>query len=561
MTAGGSDQPSSPDRRRDSVSAAIVILGLVTTALSVVLAMRTDRSNEERLLQVQTDQAAAVLEAATMGLQEPLSSALDVAASVLPRRLRTVFEERFSRNTGTDQLFQVGALWRRGPQGLSQVAAVGGRPGIAAPSTRAQRLVARSLRARTMAVDWSTVGKQIRIVFVLADPASRFVVFAERSVPRNRQSPVDADSGFAGLDYALYLGDGSRTEDMVTTDVEPSTLPLDGLTYSTTVPFGDDVLRLVTRPREHLGSDLGWQLPWLLGVGGPLATLLTLLLTRQLRRSRERAEADTRTITSLYRRVEGLYDEQRELSVRLQRALLPRTLPQVPGFDIAATYVAGAQGIDIGGDWYSVVEAEGDEFAFVVGDVSGHGIDAVAEMARARFTLRAYLTEGDSPAAALEKCAHQFDIAVDGHMVTVLAGTGNWRTGELTIASAGHPAPLAVSADGATAFLPVRTGPPLGAGVATFEATTATLDPGTTLLCFTDGLVERRTEDIDAGFARLAEVSAAHHPASAPLEPFLDELLERMRDPDRSDDIAVLALRRNLELGSGGPVGPPPAGT
>lgn len=182
-------------------------------------------------------------------------------------------------------------------------------------------------------------------------------------------------------------------------------------------------------------------------------------------------------------------------------------------------------------------------------------------MARARFTLRAYLMDGDSPAAALEKCAHQFDIAVDGHMVTVLAGTGNWRTGELTIASAGHPAPLAVSADGATAFLPVRTGPPLGAGVAAFEATTATLDPGTTLLCFTDGLVERRTEDIDAGFARLAEVSAAHHPASAPLEPFLDELLERMRDPDRSDDIAVLALRRNLELGSGGPVGPPPAGT
>lgn len=561
MTAGESPHLPSPRRRRDRVAAAIVVIGLATTVLGVALAVRTDRSNEERLLQVQTEQAAAVLEAATMGVQEPLASALDVAASLLPWRLRTVFEERFSRNIGPDQAFEAGALWQRGPSGLRQVAAAGAPPGIRPSTAHAGRLVARSLKARTMAVAWTTVGQQIRISYVLADPASRFVVYAERSVPGNRRSPVDSDSGFAGLDYALYLGEGTSTENMVMTNEEPARLPLDGLTYTTTVPFGDDVLTLVTRPREHLGSDLGAQLPWLLGIAGPLATLLALLLTRHLLRSRERAEADTRTITSLYRRVEGLYDEQRELSVRLQRALLPRMLPQLPGFDVAATYVAGAQGIDIGGDWYSVVEAGGDEFAFVVGDVSGHGIDAVAEMARARFTIRAYLMDGDSPASALEKSAHQFDIAVDGHMVTVLAGTGNWRTGELTIASAGHPAPLSVSADGTSAFLPVRTGPPLGAGVAAFEATTAMLEPGSMLLCFTDGLVERRTEDIDAGLARLADAAAAHYSDSGPLEPFLGELLVQMRDPDRSDDIAVLALRRTRTIGPGGPVSPPPAGT
>ena len=561
MTAGDSAPLPRPRRRRDRVSAALVVVGLATSALGVALAVRTDRSNEERLLQVQTSQAAAVLEAATMGVQEPLASALDVAASLLPYRLRTVFEARFMRNIGPDQPFEVGALWQRSPGGLRQVARAGARPGIRPPSAQATRLVARSLKARTMAVDWSTVGQQIRIIYVLADPTSPFVVYAERSVPSNRRTPVESDSGFAGLDYALYLGEGTRTEDMVMTDVEPAQLPLDGLTYTTTVPFGDDVLTLVARPRDHLGSDLSGQLPWLLGLAGPLATALALLLARHLLRSRERAEADTRTITSLYRRVEGLYDEQRELSVRLQRALLPRTLPQLPGFDIAATYVAGAQGIDIGGDWYSVVEAGGEEFAFVVGDVSGHGIDAVAEMARARFTLRAYLMDGESPGSALEKCAQQFDVAVDGHMVTVLAGTGNWRTGQLTIASAGHPAPLSVSADGATAFLPVHTGPPLGAGVAAFEMTTVTLDPGTTLLCFTDGLVERRTEDIDAGFARLAAAAGTHFAASGPLEPFLEELLVQMRDPDRSDDIAVLALRRTDGFGPGGPVGPPPAGT
>lgn len=541
--AGEGPEPR-PRRRGERVSAAIVVLGLVATTLGVVLAGRTDRSSEERLLQVQTDQAATVLAAATRGIQEPLASALDVAASVLPRRRRAVFEDRFSRNVGDEELFQVGALWQRSPSGLREVAAVGAAPSVAASSSRAQRLVARTLASGTMAVDWGVSGQMIRITFVLADPESGFVLYAERSLPADRRAPVDTDSGFSGLSYAIYLGDSTRADDLAMTDVEPSELPLDGLTLTRTVPFGDDVLTLVMRPRDHLGSDLAAQLPWFIGIGGSLVTALALALALQLLRSRQRAEADTQTITSLYRRVEGLYDEQRELSVRLQRALLPRTIPTLPGYEIAATYVAAAQGIDIGGDWYSVVGFGEDEFAFVVGDVSGHGIDAVAEMARARFTVRAYLVDGDSPQAALEKCSHQFDITTDGHMVTVVAGIGNRRTGELAVASAGHPAPLLVHADGSTEFLAVPTGPPLGAGATAFEATTVTMAPGTTLLCFTDGLVERRTEDIDAGLARLARVAAGRPPGSAPLEPFLGELLEQMRDPDRSDDIAVLAVRR-----------------
>lgn len=552
---GGRDLPTAREPRDGSrarplgtrgrqVSAAIVVLGLVATTLGVVVAVRTDRANEERLLQIQTNQAATVLAAASTSIQEPLLSALDVAASVLPRRRRSVFEDRFRRNVGDGELFQVGALWRRSPTGLEQVATVGAPPGTAASSPRARRLVARTMASGTMAVDWTVADQLIRITFVLADPESEFVIYAERSLPPDRRAPVDSDSGFSGLSYAIYLGDSTRAEDLAMTDVEPSELPLDGVTRSRTVPFGDDVLTLVMRPRDRLGSDLGAQLPWFIGLGGPLVTALALALALQLLRARERAEADTQTITSLYRRVEGLYDEQRELSVRLQRALLPRTIPTLPGFEIAATYVAGAQGIDIGGDWYSVVGIGEEEFAFVVGDVSGHGIDAVAEMARARFTVRAYLVDGDTPQAALEKCSHQFDVTTDGHMVTVVAGVGNRRTGEITIASAGHPAPLLVSADGATEFVAVRTGPPLGVSSAAFEATTVTMQPGATLLCYTDGLIERRSEDIDAGFTRLAHTAGRRPPGSAELEPFLDELLEQMRDPDRSDDIAVLAVRR-----------------
>ena len=536
-----SDDPGARDGRRpERVSAVIVVVGLLATILGVALATRTDRSNEARLLQVQTDQAATVLAAATTSFQEPLAS-----ASVLPRRRQAVFRARFVRNVGKDELFQVGALWLRTPTGLTEVATVGGQPIVVPPSPEAQRLAERAMKAGTMAVAWTVVDQQIRITFALADPASGFVLYAERTLPADRRAPVDTDSAFADLDYAIYLGDSTRAHDLAMTDVEPSDLPLDEPTYATTVPFGDDVLTLVTRPRDHLGSDLGWQLPWVIGLGGPLVTAIGLVLARQLLRSRERAESDTATITSLYRHVEGLYGEQRELSVRLQRALLPRTLPALPGFQVAATYVAGAQGIDIGGDWYSVVSLGEEEFAFVVGDVSGHGIDAVAEMARARFTIRAYLVEGDSPTVALEKCSRQFDIAEDGHMVTVLAGVGSWRTGDLTVASAGHLAPLLVAHEGVADFVPVRPGPPLGAGVARFEATTVALRPGATLLCYTDGLVERRHEDIDAGLARLALVAAARYSAADGLEPFLDDLLDDMRDADRHDDIAVLALRRD----------------
>lgn len=532
-------------RRPDRVPVTILLLGLVATVLGVLLAVRTDRGNEERLLEVQTNQAATVLGIAADGFQEPMASALDVAASVLPQRRREVFAQRFVRNVGPEEPFQTGALWRRDGGVLSRVATVGVRPTSA--ESAVEKLLARAFASGTMAVEWVRDGERTRILFALADRETGFGVSTERVLPATRRSPVDTSSGFAGLDYAVYLGDSKRAGYLALTDVEPSELPLDGLTHQVTIPFGDNVLTFVTRPREHLGSRLGQRLPWIVGLGIPLLTALAFALARQVLRAREQARTDTRTIAALYERVDALYGEQRELSLRLQRSLLPPTIPNLPGLEIAASYVAGGHGVDIGGDWYSVIGVGEEGFAFVVGDVSGHGIDAVAEMARARFTLRAYLVDGDAPHEALEKCSHQFDIATDGHMVTVVAGIGNRRTGELVIASAGHPPPLLVSPDGTTEYVPVHAGRPLGAGSGVYESTAVTLAPGTTLLCYTDGLIERRTEDIDAGFARLARVAAQH--GEGRLEGVLQHLLEDMRDVHHDDDTAVLALRRTSAPG------------
>jgi serine phosphatase RsbU (regulator of sigma subunit) len=307
------------------------------------------------------------------------------------------------------------------------------------------------------------------------------------------------------------------------------------------VPFADTKLTVVMSPRRHLGSTLSQRLPLILSVVGLLLTIISALIARQLVRARSEAENNTATITDLFQRVDLLYEEQRDLFVRLQRALLPQVIPDIPQVEIASRYVAGAQGVDIGGDWYSVIGVDEDRFAFVVGDVSGHGVDAVAVMAHARFTLRAYLVDGNSPQQALEKCSRQFDIAIDDHMVTTIAGIGNWRTGEIVLANAGHPPPLLIS-DGSVDYVSLPVGRPLGVGPSSYEPATFTMPGDSTMILYTDGLIERRTEDIDTGMTRLVDVVGPI--AQDPLEELIDQVLTSLRDENAVDDIAVLALRR-----------------
>jgi serine phosphatase RsbU (regulator of sigma subunit) len=328
---------------------------------------------------------------------------------------------------------------------------------------------------------------------------------------------------------------------MTTTDVDPDSLPLTGVTARATVPFGDTVLTIVTSPRDHLGSRLSKWLPLALLLGGLLLTAVATLVVRKLLVARDRAEKDTATITTLYERVDTLYGEQRDLSLRLQHSLLPHLNPDIPGVEVASRYVAGTTGLDIGGDWFSVIRSGEDGFAFVVGDVSGHGIDAVAEMARARFTLRAYLIEGHSPQEALARSSRQFDVATDGHIVTALVGVGNRRTGEIAVANAGHPLPV-LATGGRAELVAMPVGPPLGVGPTTYQPASFTMPVDSTLICYTDGLVERRDEDIDSGTRRLVdEVSGV---VDQPLAALIGHLLDTVRDAAAADDVAVLAMRK-----------------
>lgn len=525
------------------LTAAIVALGAVLTAVFAWGVAQVDRNTEERLLEVQTRQAATVLSTAILALESPMRVALRVQASTGSVDSTRAFEESMRDSVGPDKAFLSASLWKRSGSGYKQLSSMGAPRGLAPESNELQQHLSSAFSTSTSVVKQFDVGDRVRIAYAVADPVSDLIVYTERAIPANRRAPVDRDSAYADIDYAIYLGTATTLENLSTTDVDPARLPFTGLTDRRAVPFGDTELTLVTTPSRHLGSSLSQWLPLIVVVGGAFLTLASAAVVRRLVQSRLQAEANTSTIATLYSNVDSLYGQQRELFVQLQRALLPQILPTIRDFDVASAYVAGAEGVDIGGDWYSLIGTDEDQFAFVVGDVSGRGVDAVAVMAHARFTLRAYLIDGDSPEVALEKCSHQFDITVDHHMTTALVGVGNARTGELRVASAGHPLPLLISGDDSQ-FVPIPVGPPLGTGPASYKSTTLELPRGSTLIAYTDGLIERRDEDIDTGMQRLAEV--AREGVEASPDGLVTHLLDSLRSPDAADDIATLVLRRSV---------------
>lgn len=512
-------------RGPNRLAVVIFVVGLILTGLSVWATKQTDDSTEQRLLNQQTQQAATVLSAAILLIQQPLRNALAVQPSGTADRAS--FTRSIATSVGRGKTFISASIWQREGGRMVRFAALGAEPAMAVGASSTQVFLKAAFAKSTFTVTAAKAGRQTRIVYALADPKSGHVVYAERAIPANRRSPVDSNSAFADLHYAIYLGPRTQLTTLSTTDVDLKSLPFTGTTATARIPFGDTVVTLVMTPRRHLGASLSQYLPLILLVAGLLLTVVVFLISQLLVRRRQSAEESAAFATGL--------------SERLQRALLPLSIPEIPHLEVAVDYIAGARGVDIGGDWYSIVALGPDHFAFVVGDVSGRGLDAVAVMARARFTLRAYLLRGDSPDVVLTMSAHQFDISQDGHMVTAMVGVGNWRTGEITVANAGHCKPLLLADRGAQ-FVTIATGPPLGTGPVTYEPTTFTMAPGDTLLCYTDGLIERRTEGIDTGMERLSAAAAAA--ATGSVTELVGNTVRSLRSEQAEDDIAVLAFRR-----------------
>ncbi|MEU1011291.1 SpoIIE family protein phosphatase [Streptomyces sp. NPDC005890] len=239
----------------------------------------------------------------------------------------------------------------------------------------------------------------------------------------------------------------------------------------------------------------------------------------------------------------GILQAERALAARLQHALLP--LPSKPvrlaGLRVEVAYLPAQAGIHVGGDWFSAIELPDCDALFVVGDVAGHGIDAVATMAQLRFTAKGMVSTGSSLTGALERLNQLLLHSRDGQITaTMVLARYDPDQHVLAWAQAGHPPPLLVRR-GEVRFLDRPGGMLLGAtSTPEYDARELRLEPGDRLLLYTDGLVERPGEGLDAGFARLAEAVRTHGCGESDS---LDALLASMLAEERRDDVCVLDIR------------------
>ncbi|MER6690208.1 SpoIIE family protein phosphatase [Streptomyces minutiscleroticus] len=248
---------------------------------------------------------------------------------------------------------------------------------------------------------------------------------------------------------------------------------------------------------------------------------------------------------------QGALRAERALGARLQDALLP--LPAKPmelaGLRVDVAYRPAQAGIHVGGDWFSAIELPDGSALFVVGDVAGHGVGAVATMAQLRFTAKGMIITGSSLTGALVRLntllLHTHTNSATSTATMVLVRYEPWSR-RLVWAQAGHPPPLLVR-DGRSRFLERPRGVLLGATLdPVFEEAEYRLGPGDHLLLYTDGLVERPSDGIGPGLDRLREAAAGMEEGDpAPLGP----LLEAMLQDERRDDVCVLDVHLPPDAG------------
>jgi PAS domain S-box-containing protein len=271
--------------------------------------------------------------------------------------------------------------------------------------------------------------------------------------------------------------------------------------------------------------------------------------------SRRYDQADLQLAADLGRRAglavdnARLYSREHEVAVALQRSMLP-DLPHVPGLEVSAHYFAGSERADVGGDWYDVVPLPDGAVGIAVGDVMGHDLTAAAAMGQLRSVLRSYAWEGHRPAEVLDRLDRlvqglgmaQLATCVYGRLEPVEGGA------LLRYANAGHLPPVVQRRNGDIQVLDSGKSVLIGApgtadGVETGRTdASALISRGSTLVLYTDGLVEDRGVDVDTGVARLCSLVAEHDPALG-VGALCDRLLDELLTGPRTDDAAVMAVR------------------
>ncbi len=322
-------------------------------------------------------------------------------------------------------------------------------------------------------------------------------------------------------------------------------------------PRTHDPLMLDAELAKRLGGAHSLLLPFLLG--GATAALLPVATASELLAqltivSLDPAAPITRETLATARTISQqaalaidnarLYQQQKQFAETMQRSLLPRERPSLAGLEVGAVYESAAQ-VDVGGDVFDFLELPDGRLAVVLGDVTGHGIDATADMAMAKFVFRSLAREHSDPSAFLAAANEVVvgEIAI-GKFITMVYVTVE-SNGEVLCASAGHPEPRLVTAEGAVTGLACG-GLALGIDAPqTYDQVSAHLSHGDLVVLYTDGVIESRAGRELFGLERLDEVLSTH--STRPAQDVADAVLAACRDfagGDLPDDCAIVVLRR-----------------
>jgi hypothetical protein len=508
-------------------------MAVVIGALSVLAALATlsaDRSHQQERLLSQLSGVGSEVSSTLNSVQVPLLSTERVAQSF--RQLSAV------RSVASSQVddgspFRSLVLFNVSKSPATPLLTLGKPSDLlaASPGVRLATLSALRPSNRLQIVRlWRTPVRALGFVEYLPGGAFHRALYGEIAVPADSTLTIANTSPLYGLNFAMYLGDSATRRQLI-----ESTLPtpLRGVVASMTIPFGNGSVTVVAVLRGESTPTLFAGTPLIIVMVGALCALAAAgtfqrYALKRLVRQRLLIDSHQQLL------------QERSVSQTLQRALLPDAYLDFPKLEIATAYRTGTVNMEVGGDWYDAFAVNDDTVLFAIGDVSGRGVGAATVMGSLRQAIRAFAMRGDDPATILSGLGSIVRIERDQCFATVLLMKLSTTTGELVVASAGHLAPVVVDARGSR-LLELHISPPVGVDSAHVVTPAKFLmEPGTLLLAYTDGLVERRGEIIDVGLDRLTKKLTV---VGSSIDRLVDSVLGDLVSDEPGDDVALLAIR------------------
>ncbi len=531
MTIRSPRPDAGPARRRILRwnSAIVLVVGLVITSGLAAGSRASIDNSERRYLQSQLRQAETALRTSIASIQDPLIAAVGLGSSLGPE----TFRRYVAPLVGADDPFTSVSLWEVRHGSAMLLAAVGAPPRLPPGGGSFAGYLARVHTSSRLGIAGMVVGPRRAVAVVERDPGSPGrVVYAESAV-ETPQALRAAGSPLSGMHVVAYLGTARGPEEVLE---ETSPAPIRGSIAVGVVMFGSARVTVVAGIDGDVPGSLPPWLPLVFLVTGLGLTVIGTVETERIVRRRERAE---RLALDRGRR----YETERGVSEYLQHAMRPADELEHAGVELAARYVPGTSELEVGGDWYDTVSLDDGSLFLAIGDVSGHGLKAATVVPSLRHAVRAYAMQGDAPSVVLRKLNGLVDVERDHCLATVLCAKLDVRARRVTIGLAGHPPPLIVS-EGEARFATVKVGTPIGVAESIVpESTSYDLPEGSSMVLYTDGLIERRQRSLDEGMERLRSVAAR---SGGSIREMVDRIVGELRPERGADDVAILGVRLAL---------------